>query len=318
MALVKFGGGITQMSGSIAGNTFARNRYGNYVRSRTKPVNPNSTSQGVARSSVSFLTARWHDTLTAAQRVAWGTYANAVAMKNKLGETTYLSGFNHYIRSNAQRKQNALSTISAGPTTLALPGKDTTLAIQLNAAAQQISVVFDNTLPWAAETGSYMLLYMGSPQLATRNFFAGPWKYAGKISGATGSAPTSPQVINAPFTITAGQKVWCYATIVMLDGRVTEKMFCSSTTALSYTSTGVTVPTSTGVYLTNGLYNNKATAFCTAQSLYIWWDGIDSWIMSTAPGTLDAGYWKRTDPQIIGTYTHTGTATGGPVLSLTV
>ncbi|GAI58374.1 unnamed protein product, partial [marine sediment metagenome] len=39
MALVKYGGGITQMSGSIAGNTFARNRYGNYVRSRTKPIN---------------------------------------------------------------------------------------------------------------------------------------------------------------------------------------------------------------------------------------------------------------------------------------
>ena len=41
MALVKYGGGIIQMSGSMAGNTFARNRYGNYMRARTKPVNPN-------------------------------------------------------------------------------------------------------------------------------------------------------------------------------------------------------------------------------------------------------------------------------------
>ncbi|GAH50296.1 unnamed protein product, partial [marine sediment metagenome] len=45
MALVKLGGGIVQISGSIAGNTFARNRFGNYMRSRTKPVNPNSTRQ---------------------------------------------------------------------------------------------------------------------------------------------------------------------------------------------------------------------------------------------------------------------------------
>ncbi|GAH13494.1 unnamed protein product, partial [marine sediment metagenome] len=49
MSLVKYGGGIVQMSGSIAGNTFARNRYGNYVRARTKPINPNSDRQVVVR-----------------------------------------------------------------------------------------------------------------------------------------------------------------------------------------------------------------------------------------------------------------------------
>jgi len=105
MALVKYGGGIIQMSGSIAGNTYARNRYGNYARARTKPVNPNSAQQQVIRGAMQELTTRWAQTLTALQRAAWNLYGTNVAMLNKLGETIKLSGFNHYLRSNIPRVQ---------------------------------------------------------------------------------------------------------------------------------------------------------------------------------------------------------------------
>ncbi len=101
MALVKFGGGVVGMAGSIAGNTFARNRSGSYVRAKTKPINPRSSAQSLARTTLATLTYRWSQILTAAQRTAWNLYASSVAMKNKLGETIFLSGFNHYIRSNA-------------------------------------------------------------------------------------------------------------------------------------------------------------------------------------------------------------------------
>ncbi|GAI01350.1 unnamed protein product, partial [marine sediment metagenome] len=45
MALIKYGGGIVQISGSIAGTVFARNKMGNYARPRTKPVNPRTARQ---------------------------------------------------------------------------------------------------------------------------------------------------------------------------------------------------------------------------------------------------------------------------------
>ncbi|GAH61532.1 unnamed protein product, partial [marine sediment metagenome] len=81
MALIKYGGGIIQMSGSVAGSTHARNRFGNYMRARTKPVNPNSARQVTARAVIGFLTARWHENLTDEQRNLWRVYADAVAMK---------------------------------------------------------------------------------------------------------------------------------------------------------------------------------------------------------------------------------------------
>ena len=228
MALVKFGGGITQMTGSIAGNTFARNRYGNYVRSRTKPVNPNSTAQGFARSVIGTVTQAWRSDLTAAKRIAWGTYANAVAMKNKLGETTYLSGFNHFVRSNAVLLQSAKGLVTAGPTVLALPEKDPTLAVSASVATQLLTLVYDTGQPWMAEAGAFLQIEQGQPQNVTRNFFAGPWKYAGKID--QNAVPT--YTVAAPFTLVLGQKTWIACRIVRLDGRVSEIMYASCTVAV--------------------------------------------------------------------------------------
>lgn len=225
MAQVKFGGGVTAISGSIAGSTFGRNRFGFYIRPRTKPVNPNSAGQAGIRSAMSYLTAYWHATLTPAQRVAWTTYAAAVAMKNRLGETIYLTGFNHFIRSNAELVNRSLTLVADGPTVLALPEKDPTIAATGAASTQLVSVAFDVLLDWIDEDDSYMMVYQGVPQLATRNFFGGPWRYMDKIEGDSITPPTSPVTMTAPFTLVEDQKVWCYARIVRADGRVTMPIY---------------------------------------------------------------------------------------------
>lgn len=231
MAVVKYGGGVTQISGSIAGTVFARNRYGNYTRPRTKPVNPNSSLQAGVRASLSFLAELWHSGLDAAQRTAWATYAAAVAMKNRLGETIYLTGFNHFVRSNVILKDHDLTVVEDGPTELALPEKDPTFAIAASAATGNISVTFDNTLGWANETGGYLFVYQGKPQLITRNYFNGPWQYMDKVEGDDTTPPTSPADMSAPMTLVEGQKVFCYARIQRLDGRLSEPMYAACTVA---------------------------------------------------------------------------------------
>lgn len=225
MALVKFGGGITAMSGSIAGNTFARNRSGNYVRSRTKPINPNSTSQVFARSIVGTLAQAWRTDLTAAKRTAWATYAAAVAVTNKLGETVYLTGFNHFVRSNAVLLQSAKGLITAGPTVLALPEKDPTLAVVASVATQLLTLTVDAGQPWALEANAFLQVEQGQPQNVTRNFFAGPWKYAGLINQANPLVLT----VAAAYTLVLGQKTWVACRIVRADGRVSEIMYASCT-----------------------------------------------------------------------------------------
>jgi len=222
MALIKYGGGIVQMSGSIAGNTYARNRYGNYARARTKPTNPRTSLQTAVRNAMSDITTRWSQTASAAHRTAWNLYGNSVTMKNKLGENTNMSGFNQYVRSNVPRLQAGLTPVDAGPTVFELPQGDGTFAIAISAATQLITITFDDTAPWCDLDGAAMYIYMGSPQNPQRNFFAGPWRLADIIEGSSVTPPASTETVACPTVGTAGQRVWCYARIQLADGRISE------------------------------------------------------------------------------------------------
>lgn len=222
MALIKLGGLVIGISGSIAGNTFARNRSGAYVRARTTPINPNTALQQAVRAALAFLTDRWAQTLTAGQRTAWNLYASSVTMKNKLGESILLTGFNHYIRSNAARKQHGAGIIDNGPTIFEIPAKDPTFAITASAATQMISFTFDITMDWAVEAGSYLHLFQGRPQNAQRNFFDGPWRKVGIHAGEDPGPLVSPIDRLAVFTISEGQRLWTYARISRADGRLSE------------------------------------------------------------------------------------------------
>lgn len=232
MALLKFGGGITEMRGSIAGNVYSRNRSGAYARARTSPTNPQTARQTLVRSAVAQLCERWSSTLTAAQRAAWGLYGDSVSVLNKLGESMFLSGFNHYIRSNVVLIQNALAPVDAGPVIFEIPEHDPTFAITASEATQQISFTFNNALSWANEDDAYLVKYQGSPQNAQRNFFNGPWRLVGTVDGDSVTPPTSPDAEAVAYAIAEGQHLWCYARIIRADGRLSEKFradcFCAA------------------------------------------------------------------------------------------
>lgn len=222
MALIKFGGGVVQMTGSIAGNTFARNRYGNYVRARTKPTNPNTGLQNAVRTALSQLTVRWAQTLTADQRTAWNLYGANVVMTNKLGESMNLSGFNHYIRSNSWLALMGLTPVDDGPVIFELPDADPKFAITATEDPNNITTTYDDALDWASETGGYLLTYNGSPQNAQRNFFAGPWRFQTAVAGVDAAAPPPPKIAPATFVLSKDQHLWCYSRILRADGRLSQ------------------------------------------------------------------------------------------------
>lgn len=230
--LLKFGNGITEMRGSLAGNVYSRNRYGAYARARTKPTNPNTARQQGIRNAIAALTVIWSTTLTAAQRAAWNLYGNSVAMKNKLGETIYLTGFNHFIRSNANLHESFSASIDDGPVIFELPAKDPMFAITISEATQEITMAFNAALPWNTEAGARFWPFQGSPQNAQRNYFNGPWRKMAHIAGVDPGGEPSPVTKPVQFAVAEGQHIWCYARIQRADGRLSEPFqadtFCTA------------------------------------------------------------------------------------------
>lgn len=232
MALFKAGGGIGAISGSIGSWVFARNKGGQYIRNRAIPVNPNTAFQVAVRAAMAYLVNRWANTLTGAQRTAWNLYASNVSMLNRLGEAIYLSGFNHYIRSNMIRKQIGQAIIDAGPIIFELPAQDPTFAFTASEAIQQLVFTYDDTMDWAVEDGSFLLLFEGKPQNAQRNFFDGPWRVTGAESGIDPGGPGGSLARPTVYGIGELQHLWAYARISRADGRLSEPFradtFCAT------------------------------------------------------------------------------------------
>lgn len=220
MASVLFGVGVAQMRGSVGGVVFSRNHFGAYTRNRVTPINPNTARQVVVRAALAFLTARWSETVTQIQRDAWDLYGANVQMLNRLGQAIFLTGFNHYLRSNIILKSQGLALVDAGPVIFELPAQDPTFKLSASAGTQLITFTFDDTMTWTSEDDAHLFLFQGQPQNAQRIFFDGPWRFIGELAGDVAIPITSPRDIAPAFTISEGQRQFAYARIQRADGRL--------------------------------------------------------------------------------------------------
>ena len=223
---------ISSGSGSMGGTTYSHNQFGQYMRNRKVPVNPNSALQISVRTVFADLAQRWQSTLTTAQRAAWNNYAANVAVKDKLGQDIYLTGLNHYLRSNCALIQGGLTRVDAGPEIFTLPGEDSSFAVTASEATQLLSVAFDDELDWLDEDGGAMLVSSGIPVNPTVNFFGGPYRFADAIEGDAVTPPTTPTTMTSPFQIAEDQKVFARGRIVLADGRLSnffgDNFLCAS------------------------------------------------------------------------------------------
>lgn len=213
---------IAAASGSMGGTTFSRNRFGQYTRARAVPVNPQSAFQNVVRNALSQLVTSWTEVLTQAQRDAWDTYGQNVPVVDALGNSRNLAGQNWYIACNVPRIQSLLGIVNDAPTIFDRGTFDPP-SITVDATDDEIDVAFDDANDWANETGGAMFVYVSRPVNASRNFFAGPYRFAGLIAGDDTTTPTSPATFDLPFPVAAGNKVGTFVRVARADGRLSSK-----------------------------------------------------------------------------------------------
>ena len=186
---------VGEMSGSIGGLTYARNKGGQYVRQRSQVTNPNSPAQQAARSAMAYLAGYWLSTLTAAERTAWEDYAKNVSVTNRLGEKIYLSGQNMFIRSNAPRQRNSLAIVDAAPTEYILAELEPVGADMAGTAGgTSFDLTFDDSADWCSDDGAHQPASGAWRRRRghTRRWRARPWpRHRGR--GRSCVRPTAPR-----------------------------------------------------------------------------------------------------------------------------
>jgi len=236
MALIKFGPGIVDARGSVAGVVFSKNSTSNYMRARKVPVNPRMAhsklardsedgTQALVRAAMAALSVQWSQVASATQRTSWELYATNVVMKNKLGEAIKLSGFNHFMRSNAVRLQNGQAPVLAGPTIFEIPEQDPKVSVTIEEWEQRTNLTFDDTMEWVDEDDAALYIWAGVPQNPQRNFFKGPWLGIKDKAGNSVTPKTSPEQFTNLHHLTPGQKVWYRFRIGRADGRLSEPFY---------------------------------------------------------------------------------------------
>jgi hypothetical protein len=167
-------------SGSIGGVTSARNRFGQYKRARSSPVNRNTTYQGVVRARLGINSAAWR-TLTDAQRAGWNSLGSGQSRTDFLGQTYTQQGNQMYASVNNNRAAVGLAPVADAPA-IATPIALATVTVTLTAIA--FSIAYTAT-PLAAAT--YLMVF-ASPQRSPGRNFEGDLRLI-KVGGAAGASP---------------------------------------------------------------------------------------------------------------------------------
>ena len=218
MAVIKLGGGVADMRGSIGGTVFSRGPAGAYARQRVKPINPATHLQAAVRARVSYLATAWSKTLIDTERTGWKAFAANTNFTNKVGDTILISGIACYIRLNSLRLQMGLAVQNTAPLAFGYAaGTIAPINSSMNPASITVyepSAGFDKTSPLEA-----IAVFQALPMHAGRTQSPRGWRYLGKIVGAA-SPPSFPVIFTPLYPASLHDMQAVSLTHLDLDGRV--------------------------------------------------------------------------------------------------
>lgn len=176
MAKIKLGALAQDVRGSVAGNTFARNRGGAYVRQKVAPIQPRTARQLAQRAILTEVSQAWR-TLTDAQRQGWTNWADNHPVMDVFGDTLVLAGNGAYSRVNAVRLTAGLAKTATAPA-------DETPVANANAVTATGSTGIVNVAFAAAPAnGKLFLVYTTSGKSPGVSFVNSAFRLAGVITG---------------------------------------------------------------------------------------------------------------------------------------
>jgi len=215
MAKVKYGEMITDARGSIGGTTHSKNRYGNYMKKKSHPINRQTSAQNAVRAFFTTLTQGWA-ALTAAQKSSWRNVTLNFQRVNSLAETIQLTGHQLYIaiNRNLQTIASALITTAPAKAVVGTIGASTWIA---DVSLATIVQTFGTAIPATEKTE----LYASAPCSAGKFSNSQPYKLIAVLT----VADVTPYAATAAYELVfgagwkvAGQQIFFLTKNVQIAG----------------------------------------------------------------------------------------------------
>jgi len=195
MAVVQYGSLVTELKGSVGGQTFQSTRSGFSVRNKPLPRNPRAPIQQSLRSIIQYLSQHWRG-LSDGERLSWDVQGPNWPAVDKFGNPKVLSGYEIYIRANS-----GLILIGESPTDSGVaPDVLYTMTDPEMVIAEGTSTA---SLTWssgAVSAGTTVVLYLSGPLSAGRGF---SMSYV-SIKDFIGVGATAPYSFAVPLTDKTG------------------------------------------------------------------------------------------------------------------
>lgn len=177
MAKVKFGMMMTDASGKLGGQVFAKNRGGSYVRTKGIPSNPQTTAQMYIRGIFAAISSGW-STLTESARLGWNNAVSGFATTDVFGDLRNPSGKALYQKLNQNLAISGQAAITVAPQPSEVPFAQVN-AVDGDASTPLLEVTLDGDT-----TGSKIVVWATRPLSQGTSFVKNDLRQIGDFAGA--------------------------------------------------------------------------------------------------------------------------------------
>lgn len=120
MAKVKFSAFVSEIRNKENGSVFSKNRYGNYIRNKVTPVNPQTSFQQAVRQRLGNLSSQFR-ALTAAQIASWVAAAQSFPFTDIFGDQKFLAANALFVKLNSNLQMANQAAVTTAPVPVGIP-----------------------------------------------------------------------------------------------------------------------------------------------------------------------------------------------------
>lgn len=191
---IKYSALVSGASGKLNGSVAARNRYGNYFRNKTTPINRDTTPQQRMRAIFGAISKRW-SRITESQREAWENLAKDHPYTDIFGDSMTLQASAMFQKVNLNLEKLGLSSLDAPGSKQengTLAGLEFTF---LGAAGLITELDLIPELQEAVAEDTTLVVYATRPVSAGKKFLKNDFRMLGSMEIAAASVNVTEDIL---------------------------------------------------------------------------------------------------------------------------